>query len=207
MVPGQLALGLVQAELEVPERHEAQTQPQREEQLLPHARVLRCAARCVIALRLHIRAHANRVGCNKKACAVHNSVQAQTRRGTTAAWAMRPPFAPEARTSQCQRLRAVSRAQKGTEGGPLASTRILGRRTAPFPPSLISNRVPYGFTQDPGTGKNSAAGPRARSTMASAKDRTQLKAASASVARCSPRAQRSRRASGSSWTRDSDEPE
>ena len=25
------------------------------------------------------------------------------------------------------------------------STRIVGRRTAPFPPFLISNRVPYGF--------------------------------------------------------------
>ena len=28
------------------------------------------------------------------------------------------------------------------------STRILGRRTAPFPPFLIPNRVPHGFTQD-----------------------------------------------------------
>ena len=34
-----------------------------------------------------------------------------------------------------------------------ASTRILGRRTAPVPPFLIYNRVPYGFTQDPGTGR------------------------------------------------------
>ena len=31
------------------------------------------------------------------------------------------------------------------------STRILGRRTAPFPPFLIYNRVPHGFTQDPST--------------------------------------------------------
>ena len=31
------------------------------------------------------------------------------------------------------------------------STRILGRRTAPFPPLLISYRVPHGFTQDPST--------------------------------------------------------
>ena len=31
------------------------------------------------------------------------------------------------------------------------STRILGRRTAPLPPFLISKRVPHGFTQDPGT--------------------------------------------------------
>ena len=29
------------------------------------------------------------------------------------------------------------------------STRILGRRTAPFPPFLIDNRVPRGFYQDP----------------------------------------------------------
>ena len=34
---------------------------------------------------------------------------------------------------------------------PLASTRILGRRTAPFPPFLIPNHVPHGFTQDPST--------------------------------------------------------
>ena len=31
------------------------------------------------------------------------------------------------------------------------STRILGRCTAPFPPFLIPNRVPHGFTQDPST--------------------------------------------------------
>ena len=31
------------------------------------------------------------------------------------------------------------------------STRILGRRTAPFPPFLIPSRVPHGFTQDPST--------------------------------------------------------
>ena len=30
-------------------------------------------------------------------------------------------------------------------GLPLLSTRILGRRTAPFPPFLISNRAPRGF--------------------------------------------------------------
>ena len=29
------------------------------------------------------------------------------------------------------------------------STRILGRRTAPFPAFLVPNRVPHGFTQDP----------------------------------------------------------
>ena len=29
---------------------------------------------------------------------------------------------------------------------PTISTRILGRRTAPYPPFLISNRVPHGFT-------------------------------------------------------------
>ena len=34
---------------------------------------------------------------------------------------------------------------------PLASTRILGRRTATFPRFLISNRVPRGFTQEPST--------------------------------------------------------
>ena len=34
------------------------------------------------------------------------------------------------------------------------STRILGRRTAPFPPFLISERVPHGFTQDPGTDRS-----------------------------------------------------
>ena len=27
----------------------------------------------------------------------------------------------------------------------------MGRRTAPFPPFLIPNRVPHGFTQDPST--------------------------------------------------------
>ena len=31
------------------------------------------------------------------------------------------------------------------------STRILGRRTATFPPFLIPSRVPHGFTQDPST--------------------------------------------------------
>ena len=31
---------------------------------------------------------------------------------------------------------------------PQVSTRILGRRTAPLPPFLISNRVPHGFAQD-----------------------------------------------------------
>ena len=31
------------------------------------------------------------------------------------------------------------------------STRILGRRMAPFPPFLIPDRVPLGFTQDPST--------------------------------------------------------
>ena len=34
---------------------------------------------------------------------------------------------------------------------PQVSTRILGRRTAPFPPFLIPHRVPHGFTQDPST--------------------------------------------------------
>ena len=29
---------------------------------------------------------------------------------------------------------------------PIISTRILGRRTVPFPPFLIPNRVPHGFT-------------------------------------------------------------
>ena len=29
---------------------------------------------------------------------------------------------------------------------PQVSTRILGRRAAPFPPSLIPHRVPHGFT-------------------------------------------------------------
>ena len=31
------------------------------------------------------------------------------------------------------------------------SSRILGRRTVPFPPFLIPYRVPHGFTQDPST--------------------------------------------------------
>ena len=31
------------------------------------------------------------------------------------------------------------------------STRILGRRTAPYPPFLVPYRVPYGFTRDPST--------------------------------------------------------
>ena len=34
---------------------------------------------------------------------------------------------------------------------PQVSTRILGRRTAPFPPFLISNRVPHGLSQDSST--------------------------------------------------------
>ena len=38
------------------------------------------------------------------------------------------------------------------------STRILGRRTAPFPRFLNSNRVPHGFTQDPGTDEDLACG-------------------------------------------------
>ena len=33
----------------------------------------------------------------------------------------------------------------------ISSTRILGRRMAPFTPFLIPNRVPHGFTQDPST--------------------------------------------------------
>ena len=33
----------------------------------------------------------------------------------------------------------------------MISTRILGRRTAPFPTFLITNRAPHGFTQDPST--------------------------------------------------------
>ena len=36
------------------------------------------------------------------------------------------------------------------------STRILGRRTAPFPPYLIPNRVPHCFTQEPSTDLNSS---------------------------------------------------
>ena len=38
-----------------------------------------------------------------------------------------------------------------TRSSPLASTRILGRRTPPFPPFLLPNRVPHGFTQYPST--------------------------------------------------------
>ena len=38
----------------------------------------------------------------------------------------------------------------------IMSTRILGRRTAPFTPFLIPNRVPHGFTQDPSTDKRGA---------------------------------------------------
>ena len=38
-----------------------------------------------------------------------------------------------------------------TMPGRCVSTRILGRRAAPFPPLLISYRVPRGFTQDPST--------------------------------------------------------
>ena len=44
------------------------------------------------------------------------------------------------------------------EAAPLASTRISGRRTAPFPPSLIPNRVPRGSTQDPSTDHRRLAG-------------------------------------------------
>ena len=40
------------------------------------------------------------------------------------------------------------------------STRILGRRTAPFPPFLIPSRVPHGFTQDPSTDRAAARTPR-----------------------------------------------
>ena len=39
---------------------------------------------------------------------------------------------------------------------PLASTRILGRPTAPFPPFRIPHRVPRGFTQYPGTDRSQA---------------------------------------------------
>ena len=41
----------------------------------------------------------------------------------------------------------VLRARLGSQ----VSTRISGRRTAPFTPFLISNRVPHGSTQDPST--------------------------------------------------------
>ena len=36
------------------------------------------------------------------------------------------------------------------------STRMLGRRTAPFPPFIIPYRVPHGLTQDPSTDRASA---------------------------------------------------
>ena len=48
----------------------------------------------------------------------------------------------------------------------MISTRILGRRAAPFPPFRITNRVPHGFTQDPiivliARGLGTGYGPRA----------------------------------------------
>ena len=38
----------------------------------------------------------------------------------------------------------------------MMSTRILGRRTAPFTPFLIPSCVPHGFTQDPSTDQRGA---------------------------------------------------
>ena len=46
---------------------------------------------------------------------------------------------------------------------PLASTMILGRRTMPFPPSLIPNRIPHGFT--PGYGFSLSVGSSALLTL------------------------------------------
>ena len=44
----------------------------------------------------------------------------------------------------CQTIR-----RPPTYYAPQVSTRILGRRTAPFPPFLTPCRVPHGSTQDP----------------------------------------------------------
>ena len=43
----------------------------------------------------------------------------------------------------------------------IISARILGRRTAPFIPFLIFNRVPHGLTQDSSTGLRGGPRPRA----------------------------------------------
>ena len=50
-------------------------------------------------------------------------------------------------------MRACAGAKVAGPSPPLlhASTRILGRRTAPFPPLLIPYSVPHGVTQDPST--------------------------------------------------------
>ena len=54
-------------------------------------------------------------------------------------------FLKRAVRGPCQEKRSLTLAPK------TASTRILGRRTAPFSPFLITHRVPRGLTQDPST--------------------------------------------------------
>ena len=70
-------------------------------------------------------------------------------------WWRGEPLLPPA-WKPCADVLAVTPPPPGnTKGGtrtrrdvqpPIINTRILGRRTAPFPPSRIPNRVPHGFT-------------------------------------------------------------
>ena len=69
-------------------------------------------------------------------------------------------LAPAVCAPQCRNLSNETSVASGVipiplacraRSSPLASTRILGRRTAPFPPFRIPHRAPRGFTQDPST--------------------------------------------------------